>query len=207
MLGTIRRDGSPRISPVEPCIRNGGLLVGAMTWSAKAADLRRDPRYALHSAVTNPDSGEGELKLHGRGVAAGPALSAQAAQAWWAPLPPDQAIVFALAITQALFGSWDLERGVMTVHRSARAGYPHSTRNHPLHDRQAREYAPAAPMTATGVKRRGGSARRLAWCGRGGPDYSSWDLPRSCLVHDRHDRVFGTGLLGQGRSAMRTGLP
>ncbi len=47
MLGTLRRDGSPRISPVEPYLVNGRLLVGAMTWSAKAADIRRDPRYVL----------------------------------------------------------------------------------------------------------------------------------------------------------------
>ncbi len=31
MLGTLRSDGSPRISPIEPCIVNGRLLVGAMT--------------------------------------------------------------------------------------------------------------------------------------------------------------------------------
>ena len=55
MLGTLRRDGSPRISPVEPYLVNGRLLVGAMTWSAKAADIRRDPRYVLHSTVTSPD--------------------------------------------------------------------------------------------------------------------------------------------------------
>jgi hypothetical protein len=132
MLGTIRRDGSPRISPVEPYVLNGGLLVGAMTWSAKAADLRRDPRYVLHSVVISPDSGEGELKLHGRAVAAGPALRAQAAEAWWAALPPDKAIVLVLVIAQALFVSWDLERGVMTVHRwSARDGYSRSARGYP----------------------------------------------------------------------------
>ena len=51
MLGTLRRDGSPRISPVEPCIVDGQLLAGAMTWSGKAADLRQDPRYVLHSVV------------------------------------------------------------------------------------------------------------------------------------------------------------
>jgi len=33
--------------------------------AAKAADLLRDPRHVLHSAVTSPDSGEGEFKLHG----------------------------------------------------------------------------------------------------------------------------------------------
>ncbi|HUB42651.1 MAG TPA: pyridoxamine 5'-phosphate oxidase family protein [Streptosporangiaceae bacterium] len=132
MLGTIRRDGSPRISPIEPYILDGGLLVGAMTWSAKAADLRRDPRYVLHSAVTSPDSGEGELKLYGRAVAADAALRTQTADAWWAALPPDKAIVFALAIAQALFVSWDLEGGVMTVHRwSARDGYSCSARTYP----------------------------------------------------------------------------
>ncbi len=66
LLGTLRRDSSPRISPIEPCIAEGQLLIGVMVWSRKADDLRRDPRYALHSAVTDPDSGEGELKLHGQ---------------------------------------------------------------------------------------------------------------------------------------------
>src|SRR5215472_18661367 len=71
MLGTLRPDGSPRISPIEPYLVSGSLLAGAMTWSGKAADLRRDPRYVLHSAVTGPDSGEGELKLRGFAAEAG----------------------------------------------------------------------------------------------------------------------------------------
>ncbi len=33
MLGTLRRDGSLRISPTEPYLVHGRLLVGAMTWS------------------------------------------------------------------------------------------------------------------------------------------------------------------------------
>jgi Pyridoxamine 5'-phosphate oxidase len=63
LLGTVRRDGSPRISPIEPYFARGELLVGAMAWSTKAADLLRDPRFALHSAVTGPDSGEGEAQV------------------------------------------------------------------------------------------------------------------------------------------------
>jgi Pyridoxamine 5'-phosphate oxidase len=82
LLGTVRPDGSPRISPIEPHLVRGQLLVGAMTWSKKAADLLRDPRYVLHSAVTGPDSGEGELKLHGSAVPASRGLRAAAAQAW-----------------------------------------------------------------------------------------------------------------------------
>ena len=70
LLGTLRRDGSPRISPIEPYLAGGQLLIGAMAWSQKVADLRRDPRYVLHSAVTGPDSGEGELKLYGQAAEA-----------------------------------------------------------------------------------------------------------------------------------------
>jgi Pyridoxamine 5'-phosphate oxidase len=70
LLGTLRRDGSPRISPIEPYLADGQLLIGAMSWSAKASDLQRDPRYVLHSVVTGPDSGEGELKLYGSAVEA-----------------------------------------------------------------------------------------------------------------------------------------
>jgi hypothetical protein len=132
MLGTLRRDGSPRISPIEPYIVDGRLLVGAMAWSAKAADLHRDPRYVLHSTVTGPDSGDGELKLHGHAVEASPELRAQAAGAWWSAQPPGKATVFVLRIGQAVFVAWNLERGEMTVHRwSAQDGYRQATRSYP----------------------------------------------------------------------------
>jgi hypothetical protein len=56
LLGTLRRDGSPRISPVEPHFVSGHLLFAAMSWSVKARDLARDPRCVLHSAVSDPDA-------------------------------------------------------------------------------------------------------------------------------------------------------
>jgi Pyridoxamine 5'-phosphate oxidase len=131
MLGTVRPDGSPRISPVEPCLASGQLLIGAITWSRKAADLRRDPRCVLHSTVTGPDTGEGELKLHGSAIRASPALAASAARTWWSG-HPEQADVFALTITTALFIEWDIERAVMTTHRwSPRTGYQRSSRRYP----------------------------------------------------------------------------
>jgi hypothetical protein len=52
LLGTLRPDGSPRISPVEPYFALGQLMLGVMTWSGKARDLRRDPRCVLHSPIT-----------------------------------------------------------------------------------------------------------------------------------------------------------
>ncbi len=68
MVGTLRRDGWPRISPVEPFIADGQLYLG-MTWqSVKAVDLLRDPRCVVHSTVSNRDGTEGEFKVYGRAV-------------------------------------------------------------------------------------------------------------------------------------------
>jgi hypothetical protein len=132
LLGTLRRDGSPRISPIEPHLAEGQLLIGAMTWTGKAGDLRRGPRYVLHSAVISPDSGEGELKLHGPAAEAGPALRAAAAGAWWLAWPPDKAVVFSLHIGQAAFIDWDIKHGQMTVHRWSPAnGYAVARRPYP----------------------------------------------------------------------------
>jgi Pyridoxamine 5'-phosphate oxidase len=132
MLGTLRPDGSPRISPIEPYLVRGQLLVGAMTWSTKAADLLRDPRYVLHSTVTGPDNGEGELKLHGSATQASQRLRAAATQAWWSGQPREQAVVFSLRIATGLFIEWDIGRALITVHRwSPCGGYSHTTRGYP----------------------------------------------------------------------------
>jgi hypothetical protein len=132
LLGTLRRSGAPRISPIEPYFVEGQLLVGVMTWSQKADDLRRDPRYVLHSAVTHPDSGEGECKLSGQGVEVGQELRGLAAEAWWSSWPPEKAIVFCLHINHAVFIEWATDEGLMTVHRwSPQRGYSQRTRTYP----------------------------------------------------------------------------
>jgi Pyridoxamine 5'-phosphate oxidase len=48
-LATLRRDGAPRIHPVTVTLYDGGLYMFALAGSYKAADLVRDPRFALHS--------------------------------------------------------------------------------------------------------------------------------------------------------------
>jgi hypothetical protein len=105
-----------------------------MAWSRKADDLRRDPRYVLHSAVAGPDpgSGEGEFKVYGSAVEVGGDLRDAAAEAWWSGWPPDKAIVFSLYIRQAVFIDWNIEIGLMNVHRwSPRSGYSQSSRTYP----------------------------------------------------------------------------
>jgi hypothetical protein len=65
LVGTIRHDGSPRISPVEPFVLDGQLWLSMLWASHKAADLDRDPRVLVHSIVTSRDGGDGEFKLRG----------------------------------------------------------------------------------------------------------------------------------------------
>jgi Pyridoxamine 5'-phosphate oxidase len=65
LVVTLRRDGTPRLSPVEPLLLDGDLWLSMMWASRKAADLLRDPRILVHSIVTGRDGGEGEAKLRG----------------------------------------------------------------------------------------------------------------------------------------------
>jgi len=69
LVGTIRRDGSPRISPVEPWVMAGDLWLSMIWHSTKAIDLGRDPRILVHSVITGRDGGEGEFKVRGRACA------------------------------------------------------------------------------------------------------------------------------------------
>ena len=64
-LGTIRKDGTPRISPVDTTFAGGELVLGMPHGSQKAVDLSRDPRCVLHSAVMNSDNSNGDFKVSG----------------------------------------------------------------------------------------------------------------------------------------------
>jgi hypothetical protein len=65
-LATLRRDGSPRISGTEVDFADGDAWFGSMWKAVKALDLRRDPRFAIHSASPDPDEGwEGDAKFAG----------------------------------------------------------------------------------------------------------------------------------------------
>jgi hypothetical protein len=65
LVVTIRRDGTPRLSPVEPFVLDGELWLSMMPGSTKARDLDRDPRVLVHSVITSRDGGEGEFKIRG----------------------------------------------------------------------------------------------------------------------------------------------
>jgi hypothetical protein len=72
MIGTLRSDGFPRISAVEPLVDGDRLVLhedrpvfGMMWRSTKALDLRRDSRFALHTATADKNVGDGDAKAWG----------------------------------------------------------------------------------------------------------------------------------------------
>ena len=65
LLATLRSDGYPRISPMEPRILEGRLLLVGMPGTTKFRDLGRDPRFCLHTATVDPYVSDGDAKLWG----------------------------------------------------------------------------------------------------------------------------------------------
>lgn len=106
-IGTLRKDGGPRLSPVEILFVDEHLYVGMMPRSMKARDLLRDDRCALHSVTVDPNGEEGDFKLYGRAIpATDPALRAGLHDAVFAATgwrPPDETRDFTFHIEQAAF--------------------------------------------------------------------------------------------------------
>jgi hypothetical protein len=122
LVATIRRDGTPRLSPVEPFVLDGSLWLSMMWDSRKAADLTRDPRVLVHSIITNRDGGEGELKIRGMARAEHD-LGAQrryadavAASLGWKP-EPGRFHLFEVDIDNVTFIRYDNATGDQTVSR------------------------------------------------------------------------------------------
>lgn len=78
VLGTLRKDGSPRLSGIDPFWFEGELWIGSMPGARKGADLRRDPRCSLHAIPWESrkvregaaDPGDADAKVAGRAVLA-----------------------------------------------------------------------------------------------------------------------------------------
>jgi hypothetical protein len=126
LLGTLRRNGFPRISPVEPDFVDGELMLGMMWQSPKARDLMRDSRCVVHSVVANRLGNEGDFKLYAHAVDVPDAAKRQRyretikARIDWEPDEPNYHL-FALDVDSAgfiIFGeeryglAWDTEQGL-----------------------------------------------------------------------------------------------
>jgi hypothetical protein len=65
LLATLRSDGFPRISPIEPRVFEDELWLAGMPDTTKFRDLVRDPRFCLHTATADPHVADGDAKLWG----------------------------------------------------------------------------------------------------------------------------------------------
>lgn len=65
VLATLTKDGSPRVSGTEVDLWRGDLVLGSMPGARKAADLARDPRYALHAHTGDGTMAGGDAKVAG----------------------------------------------------------------------------------------------------------------------------------------------
>jgi len=116
LVATIRQDGTPRLSPVEPLIMDGSLWLSMMWLSTKAADLLRDPRILVHSVITGRDGAEGEFKVRGAARAENdPAVQRRYAETaasslGWTP-QPGLFHLFEVDIHQITFISYDAATG------------------------------------------------------------------------------------------------
>jgi hypothetical protein len=64
-LGTLRPDGFPRVSPMEPRFFEGDLWIGGMPGTVKFNDLVYAPRFTLHTATVDSHVAEGDAKVWG----------------------------------------------------------------------------------------------------------------------------------------------
>jgi len=126
LVGTLRRNGWPRITPVEPDFVEGELMLGMMWRSPKALDLLRDPRCVVHSVISRREGDEGDFKLYGRARQVDdPDVRARyratiKARIGWEPTEPNYHL-FAIEADSAgfvVFGrdrytlAWDPDRGL-----------------------------------------------------------------------------------------------
>jgi pyridoxamine 5'-phosphate oxidase-like protein len=65
MLATLRPDGFPRISPMEPRFFEGDLWIVGMPGTAKFDDLLANPRFSLHTATIDTHVTDGDAKIWG----------------------------------------------------------------------------------------------------------------------------------------------
>lgn len=65
VVATVRADGSPRLCGSEVVFLGDDLYLAGMTGARRFADLRRDPRVAVHSCPEDMPGWSGDARLAG----------------------------------------------------------------------------------------------------------------------------------------------
>jgi hypothetical protein len=121
-IATLRADGSPRISGIECEFADGELKFGSMAGARKGADLKRDPRFALHGPTVHPQEGReaewpGEAKIAGRVVLAGPIEEGPAGDLFVADVSEVVLTRLNPEATLLVIESWTPQRGFRVAER------------------------------------------------------------------------------------------
>ncbi len=120
-LATLRRDGSPRISGTEVEFEDDtDLYLGMMAGSLKAADLRRDPRLALHCPTEDapdddPSAWLGDAKIAGLGVDVSDPAAEDGSHRF--RIDVTEVVLTTVAGDHLVIRSWHPDRGVETRKR------------------------------------------------------------------------------------------
>jgi len=141
LLGTIRRDGTPRISPIEARVVQGHLMLVMIRGTHKARDVLRDSRLVLNTPVFDPADPGCELKLRGRavpvedrGLLEATARATETASGW---RPPADWHFFSIEVEDVALMEWD--RGALAMTRwTDERGVERLTRPAPLLDESRR---------------------------------------------------------------------
>ncbi|WP_280264400.1 pyridoxamine 5'-phosphate oxidase family protein [Nocardia wallacei] len=113
LVATIRRDGTPRLSPVEWHCVGGHLMLVMIPHTRKVHDLDRDSRVLVQTPVTESEAPEDEAALRGRvhdisdTAHRGATAAAIEASSGWRPR--DSWRYFAVDIESASCKHWDGE--------------------------------------------------------------------------------------------------
>jgi len=111
-LATVRQDGTPRVHPVTPIIGEGRLFLFMEPASPKGHDLRANPRYALHSLVSDQHGSPGEFSIAGRATPVTEASVRRIAVAAAPYSPEDRYVLFELDVREALGTVYEGKRPV-----------------------------------------------------------------------------------------------
>lgn len=123
-LGTLRKDGSPRLSGIEVAFNDGDLVLGIMPNSLKLGDVRRDARVGLHALSDDPPEDNqgawnGDVKLAGRVVERPAEPDAQpAGPGFWFDITEVVLTHLNNPATQLAIESWHPGRGREVKHRT-----------------------------------------------------------------------------------------
>lgn len=129
VLGTLRKNGAPRLSGQEVWFSEGELWFGAMAGALRAHDLQRDARFELHTSSIDPPGWTSDAKLAGLAQEVTDPATVRGAMAAREEAPPGRFHLFRCRVTEVVltrlgeppdhlvFESWRDGRGLLRQER------------------------------------------------------------------------------------------